>query len=131
VVQGNVVNALSQKNDTLFLDGFDDIIYWQSKRFSTYKYSWFTSLMGDQKKYNDARIDMFRKSPPDFYYGSCPQELDKSRLLPEFVKNDYIRLFSDNKPSCLWVKKTKISSVKIDQWKKAESYNYFRTKLSH
>ncbi|MBI5122954.1 hypothetical protein HZA75_03800 [Candidatus Roizmanbacteria bacterium] len=125
---GLVINSLSVPSDTLFIDGFDDIIYWQAQRVSSYKYSWYTSLMPNLKKYTDERIVMFKKSPPDFYYGSCPQELNQDKLLPIFIKDSYDRLTSDNKPSCLWIKKTKLSSIGPAQWKKAESYNYFHSK---
>lgn len=122
---GTVVNKLSRQTDTLFIDGFDDIIYWQSKRLSPYKYSWYTSLMPYFKKYTDARSEMFLKTPPDFYYGSCIEEKDPKRLLPVFVRDYYTRLYSDNKPSCLWVNKTKLASITDAQWKQAAE-NYYK-----
>lgn len=122
---GTVIASLSGPHDTLFVDGFDDIIYWQSQRFSTYKYSWYTSLMPDHKKYLDARTEMFKESPPDFYYGSCPREKLPNYLLPDFAKDNYVRLFSDKKPTCLWVKKTKLGSIDSQQWKAAEMNRYY------
>lgn len=125
---GRVVNIISTSKDTLFVDGFDDIIYWQSQRVSSYKYSWYTSLMPEYKKYTDARIEMFRKSPPDFYYGSCPKEKNSKYLLPDFIKDKYIRLYSDKKPSCLWVKRAKVASINSQQWVKAEMNLYYLPK---
>lgn len=122
---GMVINSLSKPSDKLFVDGFDDIIYWQAQKVSTYKYSWYTSLMPKNKKYTDERINMFKTSPPEFYYGSCPKEQASEYLLPDFIKNEYTRLISDKKPSCLWVKKTKLSTISPKQWAQAESYNYF------
>ncbi len=122
---GIVINSLSTPANTLFLDGFDDIIYWQAQRVSPYKYSWYTSLMPNYQKYTDERITMFRKSPPDFYYGSCPKEIYSIKLLPDFIKNDYVRLYSDNKPTCLWIKKTKLSSISAQQWTKAKENYYY------
>lgn len=122
---GEVIKAISKPTDTLFLDGFDDIIYWQAQRISSYKYSWYTSLMPYFKKYTDARITMFKNSPPQFYYGSCPKEKDPKKLLPDFIKDQYIRLYSDKKPSCLWVKKEKLDSVTKSQWEKAKENLYY------
>jgi len=122
---GMVINSLSTPSDTLFLDGSDDIIYWQAQRYSTYKYSWYTSLMPNFKKYTDERLNMFRTNPPDYYYGSCPQEANPDKLLPIFVKDKYIRLYTDKKPSCVWIKKTKLSSISAQQWDKAKSYFYY------
>lgn len=122
---GNVIHALSQPTDSLFLDGSDDIIYFVAKRYSPYKYSWYTSLMPDFPVYLHARIVMFRKNPPDFYYGNCPTETRKQYLLPSFVKNDYIRLYNQKKPSCLWVKKSKLPSISQLQWQKASEQLYY------
>lgn len=121
---GNVVHTLSTQNDSVFLDGFDDIIYWVSQRVSQYPYSWYTSLMPGVGMYTNARITMFHKNPPDFYYGSCPEEKKSVRLLPNFIKNDYIRLYNLGKPSCLWVKKTKLISITNKQWYEAKQLLY-------
>jgi hypothetical protein len=121
---GTVINALSKPTDTLFVDGFDDVIYWQAQRFSSYKYSWYTSLMPYHKKYTDERLAMFKQLPPDFYYGSCPKEKTQNYLLPSFVRNSYVRLYSDSEPSCVWIKKTKLSFITKEQWKKAEENLY-------
>lgn len=124
---GEVVKALSNKNDTLFLDRSDDLIYWQADKLSPYKYTWYTSQMNHFKKYTDARIEMFRKNPPDFYkeFGSCPKKNDlPDASLPAFVKDKYIRLYDLDSPSCLFVKKSKIGQISEIQWKKAKEFLY-------
>lgn len=120
---GNVVAALSVESDSLFLDGFDDIIYWVAQRQSEYSYSWYTSLMPGFPIYTDARLTMFRRNPPDFYYGSC-LEFGPQRTLPAFLKNEYVRLSNFEKPSCLWVHKAKLSSITDTQWDKAKQLLY-------
>jgi hypothetical protein len=122
---GQVIKDLSKPSDTVFLDGFDDIIYWQAQRFSTYKYSTYTADMPYFKKFLDARIFMFKTSPPDFYYGTCPKQTDKNLMLPEFVRNKYVRLYNNGKPSCLWVKNTKLTSISDAQWKLAKDNLYY------
>ena len=124
---GSVINALASPGDTLFLDGSDDLVYWQAKALSSYKYSWFTSVMNYFPKYTEARIKMFRENPPDFYkeYGFCDKiEQIPGYSLPDFVKNSYVRLVADKKPSCLFVKKSKLDKITPDQWKKANEWLY-------
>lgn len=84
---GYVIGALSTSKDSLFLDGTDDIIYFIANRQSKYPYSWYTSLMPNFNKYSEARIKMFHKNPPDFYYGSCPKETSDTRLIPDFIRD--------------------------------------------
>jgi len=126
--EGEVIKILSNKKDTLFLDASDDLIYWQAGLPSSYKYSWYTSSMPSFKKYTDARIEMFETNPPAFYreYGFCPKEIDpgQSYRLPDFIKNDYLNLIKDNKPSCLYVKKDKLKDISDDQWKEAATWYY-------
>ncbi|HSD98389.1 MAG TPA: hypothetical protein VLB73_01670 [Patescibacteria group bacterium] len=124
---GNVVAALSNPRDTLFLDGSEDMIYVVAKRYSPYQYSWYTSRMPEYTKYTNARLYMFKTSPPDFYYGSCPKQKDPHFLLPDFIANEYTRLYNLKNPSCLWVKKSKLSTISKNQWEKAGESLYFQT----
>jgi len=121
---GETIKILSNDNQTLFVDGFDELIHWQANRPSPYKYSWYTSFMPYISKYREERTIMLERNPPDFYYGSCPKEVISSRLLPQNVKKDYARLFSHGKPSCLHVKKKIIDKISKEQWKKAEEFGF-------
>jgi hypothetical protein len=127
--EGEVIRALSSPGDTLFVDGSEDLIYWQAKVESPYKYSWYTSSMPLLDKYTDERIEMFKNDPPDFYreYGMCPKAKDKimpdAYRLPDFIKDEYVRLYSD-RPTCLFVKKNKIPEITAEQRKKAEDFLY-------
>ncbi len=125
---GEAIKKLSSSNDTLFLDGFDDLIYWQALLISPYKYSWYTSVMPKIKRYSDARIEMFLKNPPTFYYGSCPNEKTDYRLLPDRFKKDYIRLYEYGRPSCLFIKKEKIKFITQKQWNDAKKFGYSLSK---
>ena len=127
---GEVVRALSKPGDTLFLDGSDDMIYWQAKVPSSYKYNWYTSAMPHFKKYTDARMEMFRANPPTFYkeFGSCPKKADIGELyrLPNFISDQYTRLYNLEKPSCLFVRKDKIEQITDTQWLKAKEHLFSR-----
>lgn len=63
---GNAVKHLSNSTDTLFLDGWAELIYWQADRLSPYKYSWYTSVMPLIPEFVRAKEAMFQNSPPDF-----------------------------------------------------------------
>lgn len=125
---GEVIRALSKPGDTLFLDGSDDLIYWQAKLPSPYKYVWYTSSMPAFKKYTDARLEMFHDNPPTFYreYGSCPKKTDvaENYRLPDFIANQYVRLYNFNKPSCLFVRKDELQYISKLQWQKAAESLY-------
>ena len=125
--EGQVIKILSKPTDSLFLDGSDDLIYWQAKRYSHYPYAWYTSLMPDFSKFRDARMQMFKSDPPDFYreYGSCPKKTVSADLsLPSFLINDYVRLETDGKPSCIFVNKKKLKQITPVQWKEVATWHY-------
>lgn len=121
---GEVVRILSKPTDTFFLDGGDDLIYWQAKRLSPYKYSWYTSGMNGFPLYRQARLDMFAVSPPDFYYRFCTKEIVVDYFLPKAYENDYQNIYSLGKPTCLYVKKSKIADIQEERWQKAKIFLY-------
>ncbi len=121
---GEGIRALSNPEDTLFVDGFDDLIYWQAAMVSQYKYTWYTSVMPLIPTYSNARLLMFKENPPDFYYGSCPKETTPFRLLPSFVNKQYIRLKEHNKLSCLFIHNKKVNTITDAQWNKAGEFGY-------
>jgi hypothetical protein len=121
---GEGIRALSNNKDNLFVDGFDDLIYWQADMVSEYRYTWYTSVMPLIPKYSNARLAMFKANPPDFYYGSCPKETTPSRLLPSFINKQYIQVKEHNKLSCLFIYDKKIQTITDAQWKKAGDFGY-------
>lgn len=119
---GNVIRAMASEQDTLFLDGFDELIYWDTKLLSPYKYIWYTSLMPNYKIYSDARIEMFKTNPPDIYFGSCRQSL--SRILPEDSLSYYQRLYKESKPCCVYLTKEKLSALNPSQLSKIKELGF-------
>ncbi len=112
---GEIVHILAQPTDTLFLDGADDLIYWQAKVISPYQYSWYTSVMPLIPQFRKSRFNMFSTNPPDFYYGSCPKQNIPNRTLPESVKSDYVQFYSNKKPTCLYARSEKVVTFTQDQ----------------
>ena len=117
---GGIVQTLSLPQDTLFLDGWDDLIYWHAKLYSPYKYAWYTSSMPQFPVYRIARDAMFADSPPDFYYGQCSREniFDASALGPHV--DDYVRLVTGKYPTCVFVHRLKLPEISDAQWQTAK-----------
>lgn len=121
---GEAVRHISDPSDTLFLDGFDDLIYWQADRVSPYPYGWYTSVMPQFHVYREAKERMFTMNPPDFYYGSCPKESVNDRFMPGNARKIYTRLNQHGKASCLFVRNDILSKITEDQWEKASEVGY-------
>ncbi len=117
-VVGGIVKTLSAPADTLFLDGWDDLIYFQAQRYSPYKYSWYTSSMWQFERFAKAREDMFVKSSPDFYYGKCAKDAIES-----FPKRaEYVQL----KPACVFVLRSKLSEIPDAKWDAAKQFDIMK-----
>ena len=117
---GGIVQTLSMPQDTLFLDGWDDLIYWHAKRYSPYNYAWYTSSMPQFAVYRIAREAMFTNTPPDFYYGQCSTEniFDPSALGPHV--DDYVRLVTSKYPTCVFIHRLKLPEISDTQWQTAK-----------
>lgn len=122
-VYGQVIKALADPSDTLFLDGWDELIYYHAGIASSYKYSAYTSVMPRFEKYTQARHQMFVDSPPDFYYGNCPE--GKSPVLPGELQNDYRQLYFDGKPACLYIKKSKLTKIDEAKFEKVRQFGFY------
>ena len=109
---GEVIKILSEPNDTLFLDGFDDLIYWQANLISNYKYSWYTSMMPGFKVYSSERDTMIKNNPPDFYYGTNYGDLEGL----------FTQLYSQGKSTNIFINNKKLREITEDQWIKAQEW---------
>jgi hypothetical protein len=120
----NTIRALSNPDQTIFLDGADELIYWQADRKSSYQYAWYTSVMPIIPIYANARMEMFKNNPPDVYYRFCSQLEIQDRSLPGNMQPLYQQLFKSEKPSCLYIKKSIIPLIRSSQWEEAKKYLY-------
>lgn len=103
--RGTIIRDLSDSKSTLFLDDYDDLVYFEAKLTPSYKYSWYTSFMNQVPKYIDAREEMFMNYPPDFYYGDCK---GGQGVLPTYIKNNYLEVFEGENVTCIHVSKDRI-----------------------
>jgi hypothetical protein len=115
---------LAHNDSRLFLDGFDDMVYYQSGILSDYQYTWFTSVMPAFERYMLAREEMFAKTPPDFYYGDCGYR-DNTLRLPDDVKETYVRFYFAEKQTCLHIRKDKVQSITQDKIERLKSVGYY------
>ncbi len=120
---GEVIKALSQPNQTMFVDGNEELLYWQAKRSSAYPYSFYYPAEKDSK-YFRARLQMFLYNPPDFYYDFCTPSAPYQPSIPIDFIHLYTQLSVYGKPSCLYLKTSLIPTISNDQWKKAKEFEY-------
>ena len=121
---GDVIKKLSHPDDTVFVELWDDIIYWQTGLDSAYQYGLYTPLMESFPRYTTARDEMFAHDPPDFYYCSDGYIYKSDQLIPEKYTNDYQELLENNEPSCIFVHINKISEISDEQWKSVEALGF-------
>lgn len=121
---GEIIKKLSSPGDSLFLDGWDDPIYFQARRASDYPYSWYTSLMPQLAKYALARKEMFKNFPPKLYYGRC--EDNSGSVLPMELADQYSRVVWQSRPTCLFIhqsQRQKLTETVLEQVR-AEGYTF-------
>lgn len=123
-IQGEVIRILANKNDTLFTDLWDYLIHFQANLDSSYKWAIYIFSMRGSPKYEGERNKMFIKNPPDFYYTYCPKGVYRSDLLPAFIQGAYIQLYRKDKPSCIYIKKTKVKTITPKQLKNIGQHEY-------
>lgn len=121
---GETIRLLSKSTDTLFLENWDGLLYWQSKRVSPYRYAWYESwFMEHYPTFRNAYATMFETNPPTFYYSHCSVTSAQTSL-PLKYADSYVRLDIYGKPSCLFVHKTTIRSIRASQWESVRQYGY-------
>lgn len=126
LASGEIIKLLAEPQDTLFLDNNrQDLTYWQANLRSPYKYSWYTWTMPGYQIFDEARLKMFQVNPPDFYYGDCRGEINSFQNLPLETKNNYHELYFAGRPTCLYVKKTKVEKINPQIWEKAKGFQYY------
>lgn len=119
---GNILSHLSTPEDDIFIDGWGELIYWQAQRLSTYRYTWYTSVMPQVEEYSSERKRYLLQTPPQFYYGTCPHEQNDIRRFPEDLTKHYSNIPINGTPSCLWVATNRLNSITPHQWEKAKEF---------
>lgn len=116
---GDIIQTLAEPEDTLFVELWDDIVYWQAGLDSAYKYALFTPWNAGFEKYQKARLEMFKNNPPRFYYCSEDFQYQDQELIPVFIKSEYVQLKKNDKPICLYIHKDKRLEINQEKLNKA------------
>ncbi len=117
------IQIVTKPSQTLFLDVWDDIIYWEAKRTSSYPLSIYIPVESAIPKYREMRDAMFLQAPPDAYY-NCPVAQTLNNSPPQVVTQDYVQLLSTGKPGCLYIKKAIVRELAPDQWRQLQELGF-------
>lgn len=104
------IRIISEPDNTLFLDMWDDVIYWEAQRPSSYPLSLYIPVEAGIPRYQALRSAMFTDTPPDVYY-SCPILESSQNRLPESVRPTYTQLLSMGKPGCLYIQTSMMRGI--------------------
>lgn len=104
------IKLLTQPTQKIFLDMWDDVIYWESARTSSYLYSLYIPVAAGVSPYKEARSSMFYDNPPDIYY-SCPSLQSAYNSLPADIQTNYTQFLSQNEPSCLYARNSLVNDL--------------------
>jgi len=122
--KGQVIKVLAKPGNTMFVEMWEDPIYFVAGVKTAYSYSWYTSIMPFFPKYQIARAEMFERNPPTFYIGACRSGEVDSFALSEGDKKKYTQLLIFEKPSCVYIMNDIVSRISDEQKKQIVSFGY-------
>lgn len=125
---GQVVKDLALPGNSIFVDSWDSLIYWQAGLPVAYPYIFYYVPMSPFEVYTQARQTMFTKNPPTFYYAYDGETKYFSPGIPKSVQKDYIQLYNQNSNSGLYVYKKVVPNITVNQWKKVEELGFYKSK---
>jgi len=120
---GQVIKLLSAPKDTVLVEGYDTLIYWQADLPSAYKYSLYIPVMKSITVFDKAREEMFNNYPPTFYYTSC-DKTGKTDAVPAKILKQYSQLLFAGKPVCLYAQKAKLNNLSKGQTENIQKLGY-------
>lgn len=123
-VKGEVIRLLSRPGDTMYVEMWEDPIYFTAGLPSAYRFSWYTSVMPLFGVYTEAREDMFAKNPPTFYIGACRTGEADSFPLRRNIAMMYTQLLIREKPSCVYVKTNVIERMTSENLSAIAAYGF-------
>jgi hypothetical protein len=125
---GEAIRRLASPHDTLFADTWDYLLFWQADLDSSYKYGVYTFIMTGTPKYRQAKEKMFQTNPPTFYYtyspdAACEKDIEHNRIA------QYVRIYSNDKYTCLYMQKKKVATVSKNQWDSLHAIDFSLEKI--
>ena len=127
-IYNEALNIIKRKNDKLASFDVDSYLYMTTglkpatKQLEYYK--WHIKL----PEINSDLIDTFKDNPPEFIVDQI-LSLDSNWLITipairDQMKNGYIRLKRENKPSGLYILKKRAASISIKEWKELNALHF-------
>jgi hypothetical protein len=101
-----LMNYLAEKDDSLFVEGWDSMIYLEAKIPAAYPYVYYYPIMNSIPTYVNLKDSLFMHAPPSFYY-ICYDKANK----PELVRKNYIRLQYNGSNTCIHISKEKVKEI--------------------
>ena len=123
-VKGEVIKMLSKTGDTMFVEMWEDPIYYVAGVPTAYRYSWYTSIMPKFSMYQEARDEMFANYPPTFYVGACREGDIVSFALSGVYAQNYVQLNNSGTPSCVYIQKAVIPRITKEISGRMNAYGY-------
>jgi len=111
---GQAIKLSANPKDTVFVDGYDTLVYWQADLPSAYKYSLYIPVMQYVQTYSKEREDMFNNHLPTFYFIDCGKA-GKTNAIPDKIIKRYSQIVFNHKTQCLYVDKNKVSKLTGEQ----------------
>ncbi len=112
-VNGEVIKRLAGKDDTLFINGWDSLIYWKSQVASSYPYTLYYPVVSrfGIEPFKSAIEKMYKVNPPTFYYQDCVDG-EEFAPIPAFIKENYSMLKYETNTTCIFVNNQEKEKVK-------------------
>jgi hypothetical protein len=123
-VNGEVIKLLSDKDDSLFVDGYESLIFWQAGIPSSYKYGLYYPVMKGISRFDQEKNKMLKTKMPTFYFIDCIYR--NINPIPKEISANFKQFIYTviNEETCLYINKNKIKKLSEEKIKSIEKYNY-------
>lgn len=115
---GEIIKTLARPNDTVFVEGWDSLIYVQADIKTAYPYILYYPIVTQVEQYVSAYKHMFATNPPDFYYVCYGKEI------PSMIKKHYTIVYFNQHRTCLHIKKENVAKITKEQMEKLGSKQF-------
>jgi hypothetical protein len=122
-ITGQVINTLAGKDDTLFVEFSDSLLFWEADIAPAFPSVVYYPVMHDIPDYQRQRTHMFISKPPVFYYTNCNEGQYMFNDLPEEIRYSYAPFRVNDAPTCFYVRKERAKHFTDEQLKRIGQYN--------
>lgn len=125
VQKGELIHALSQQTDTVFVHGWGSLTYLVAQRPSAYDYVFDYPVTDSISLFSLAKERMYAQFQPSFVdAGWCSPTKDAKALFPHDVWKQYGYVTQHNTDMCLFVNKNVMSRKSVQEMLQKMGYAY-------